>query len=197
MNSVYVALAAVASITILLLGKVVLDLASKEIQGQVERLPYRILRLAAKRLPLTIRHRYFEEWEAELDYILDRHDARPITRLFLGLKYATSLLKGARRLSADRARTNDSRSASSEAALMPMFVAYYCIDRGNPRSRRVIVGSLLCVGGAVVIVGLVTSAVFNSLLAFLLFVGGGNGLAGVGMFLADRFIRERKRSQLK
>jgi hypothetical protein len=83
------------------LGKVCLDLMSKELQGQVEQLPHRVLRLAARRLPPALRTQYFEDWEAELDHILKRHEARPITRLLLGFRFATSLLRGARRLRAD------------------------------------------------------------------------------------------------
>lgn len=71
-------------------------------QGQAEQLPHRILRLAARQLPSALRTQYSEDWEAELDHILKRHDALPITRLVKGFRFATSLfLRGARRLRAD------------------------------------------------------------------------------------------------
>jgi hypothetical protein len=101
MTAVNVVLAAAVSFIVLLLGKVSLDLMSKELQGQAEQLPHRILRLAARRLPSALRTQYSEDWEAELDHILKRHDARPITRLLLGFRFAASLLRGARRLRAD------------------------------------------------------------------------------------------------
>lgn len=101
MSAVDVVVAAAVSFMVLVLGKVCLDLMSKELQGQVELLPHWILRLAARRLPRALRARYFEDWEAELDYIVKWHDARPITRLLLGFRFATSLLRGARRLRAD------------------------------------------------------------------------------------------------
>lgn len=97
--------AAVAAI-VLLLGTVSLDLMSKELQGQVGQLPHRILRLAARRLPPALRTRYFEEWEADLNHILHRHEARPITRLLLGFRFAASLLRGARRLRIDHMSAN-------------------------------------------------------------------------------------------
>lgn len=101
MSAVNVVIAAAVSFIILLLGKVSLDLMSKELQGQAEQLPHRILRLAARRLPSALRTQYFEEWQAELDHILKRHDALPITRMLLGFRFATSLLRGAGRLRAD------------------------------------------------------------------------------------------------
>lgn len=102
MNAVNVVVAAAVSFIALLLGKVSLDLMSKELQGQAEHLPYRILRLAARQLPSALRAQYSEDWEAELDHILKHHDARPITRLLLGFSFSTSLLlKGARQLRAD------------------------------------------------------------------------------------------------
>lgn len=102
MSAVNVVAAATVSFIVLLLGKVSLDLMSKELQGQTERLPHRILRLAAHRLPPALRTQYSEDWEAELDHILKRHDALPITRLLLGFMFATSLLfRGARQLRAD------------------------------------------------------------------------------------------------
>jgi hypothetical protein len=99
-SAINVLVAAAVSFIVLLLGKVSLDLMSKELQGQAEQLPHRILRLAARRLPPKLRAQYSEEWEAELDYILKRHDALPITRLLLGFRFATSLLRGARQLRA-------------------------------------------------------------------------------------------------
>lgn len=101
MSAINVVAAAAVSFIVLLLGKVSLDLMSKEMQGQAEQLSHRILRLAARRLPSALRTQYSEDWEAELDHILKRHDARPITRLLLGFGFATSLLRGARRLRAD------------------------------------------------------------------------------------------------
>lgn len=93
--------ATAAGLIVLLIGKVSLDLMSKELQGQVAQLPHRILRLAVRRLPSALRTQYFQDWEAELDHILNRHEARPITRLLLGSRFAASLLRGARRLRKD------------------------------------------------------------------------------------------------
>jgi hypothetical protein len=134
---VNVMVAAALSFIVLLVGKVSLDLMSKELQGQTEQLPHRILRLAARRLPPALRAQYSEDWEAELDHILNRHDARPITRLLLGFRFATSLLRGARRLRAD----HTSQPQYSDAYI-PQRAA------GARRSRRPVVRAVgICLGG--------------------------------------------------
>lgn len=126
--------AAAVSFIALLLAKVSLDLVSKELQGQMDQLPHRILRLAARRLPPALRTQYFEDWEAELDYILRRHDARPITRLLLGFRFATSLLRGARRLRADH--MNQPKPSIGRAVHDPQVAS---VATGVRRSRRSLV----------------------------------------------------------
>jgi hypothetical protein len=128
MSAVNVVIAAAVSFIVLLLGKVSLDLMSKELQGQTEQLPYRILRLAARRLPSALRTQYSEDWEAELDYILKRHDALPVTRLLLGVRYSTGLLRGARQLRADYLS-------------LPQYSSEHVPPRGAVQSRRPVVRS--------------------------------------------------------
>jgi len=128
MSAVNVVIAAAVSFIVLLLGKVSLDLMSKELQGQTEQLPYLILRLAARRLPSALRTQYSEDWEAELDYILKRHDALPVTRLLLGVRYSTGLLRGARQLRADYLS-------------LPQYSSEHVPPRGAVQSRRRVVRS--------------------------------------------------------
>ncbi|MCA1708610.1 MAG: hypothetical protein LC808_37150 [Actinobacteria bacterium] len=101
----------------LLLGKVALDLMSRELQGQVAQLPHRILKLAARRLPSSLYARYLDEWGIELDYILDRYDARPVTRLARGLAYAFCLLRGASAIRRDHKVVNSGVAKKPKTAV--------------------------------------------------------------------------------
>jgi hypothetical protein len=75
------------------------DMASNEIRDRLAHLPHVILRLAARRLDpgqhVTI---YEEEWLPELTYILKGAQARPITRLITGIRYAFGVLSSAGRI---------------------------------------------------------------------------------------------------
>ncbi len=75
------------------------DMASEEIRDRLDHLPHAILRLAALRLDprqhVTI---YQDEWLPELTYILKGAEARPITRLIRGTKFAIGILISAARI---------------------------------------------------------------------------------------------------
>ena len=61
--------------------------------------PHAILRLAARQLgPAQRVTVYQEEWLPELTYILKGSEARPITRLIAGIRYALGILLSARRI---------------------------------------------------------------------------------------------------
>lgn len=90
--------AAIGATALLVAGKVLLDMATKEVTGQVERLPMLILKLALLRLPTEQRSRYQEDWQAELVFILKELDSRPVSRLVKGLRFAMSLLIQAARM---------------------------------------------------------------------------------------------------
>lgn len=80
-----------------------LDLFSEEIRGQLDRIPYAFLWLARRRVPEKLQTSlYDEEWKPELYYILNREEARPISRLILGSWFALGLLRTARRISRAR-----------------------------------------------------------------------------------------------
>lgn len=85
-------IAVIGGAVLLVAGKVVLDLATKEVTGQIDRLPMLILKLALLRLPAEQRERYRENWQPELTFILKELDSRPISRVLKGLWFATSLL---------------------------------------------------------------------------------------------------------
>jgi hypothetical protein len=66
---------------------------NEEVRGRVDRLPYALIRLAGRRLPQTVRVELIDEWVAELDAILQRAEALPLTRLLVGIRYALGLLR--------------------------------------------------------------------------------------------------------
>lgn len=82
------------------------ELVSDEIRGWLDHLPRLILRLAARRLnpvgKITI---YDEEWLPELTSILRGAEARPISRLVLGVRFSVGLLISARRVARHLHRT--------------------------------------------------------------------------------------------
>jgi hypothetical protein len=78
------------------------DLISDEIRGWLDLAPRAILHLAATQLDAAQRETiYQDEWLPELTYALRGAEARPITRLITGIKYAMGILIAARHV-ADR-----------------------------------------------------------------------------------------------
>lgn len=75
------------------------DMASEEMRDRLDHLPHALLRPAARRLNphqrITI---YQDEWLPELTYILKGAEARPITRLITGTRYALGILASAPRI---------------------------------------------------------------------------------------------------
>jgi hypothetical protein len=75
------------------------DLVSEEIRDRLDHLPHAILRLAAQRLsPALCDDVYTDEWMPELTYILRGDEARPITRLYHGIRFSLGILVSARRI---------------------------------------------------------------------------------------------------
>jgi hypothetical protein len=78
------------------------DMASEEVRDRLDHLPHVILRLAALRLDATERVAiYDDEWLPELIYILQGDEARPVTRLYHGTRFAFGILVAARRIARD------------------------------------------------------------------------------------------------
>ena len=75
------------------------DMVSEEVRDRLDHLPHAILRLAAGRLTASQRTTiYHDEWLPELTYILKGDEARPITRLIIGTRYALGVLANASRI---------------------------------------------------------------------------------------------------
>ena len=83
------------------------ELVNEEIRGWLDYLPRFILRLAARRLDpagkITI---YEDEWLPELTCILRGAEARPISRLIIGVKFSVGLLITAKRIARHLHRTS-------------------------------------------------------------------------------------------
>ena len=69
------------------------SMVSNEAKARLDRIPYGLLSIAVRRLPQQIRADVGQEWHAELDHILHRVEAYPITRLLLGTRFALGLLR--------------------------------------------------------------------------------------------------------
>lgn len=75
------------------------DIVSEEVRDRLDHLPHAILRLAARWLTVDQRVTVFEdEWLPELTYILQDDEARPVTRLYHGTRYAIGIAFSTRRI---------------------------------------------------------------------------------------------------
>ncbi|MGW1743735.1 hypothetical protein ACWCPQ_33625 [Nocardia sp. NPDC001965] len=93
MNNVNAALLAIGGLVVLVLGQVMISMASKEIEGRVDRIGYLVLRGARRRLPTELRKDLHDhEWLPEMDSIMARHKDQPITRLWWSLRFSFALL---------------------------------------------------------------------------------------------------------
>lgn len=82
------------------------DMVSEEVRDRLDRLPHAILRLAARRIDLRMRAATYQEvWLPDLAYYLKGDEARPVTRLFHGTRFALGILVSARRIACQPDRT--------------------------------------------------------------------------------------------
>jgi hypothetical protein len=106
------------------------DLVSEEVRVRLDRFPAAVIRLAARRLPASIRDDWIDEWLAELRFILRGAEALPITRLVRGTRFAGSLLlHGARGIDRELDDTNQNHHEITD----PLPVR---LRLGPPRTHR-------------------------------------------------------------
>ncbi len=75
------------------------ELLSEEVRDRLDQIPRAILRLAARLLDSGQRTTIYEdEWVPELSYILTGAEARPVSRLIIGSRYALGILVSTRRI---------------------------------------------------------------------------------------------------
>jgi hypothetical protein len=80
-------------------------MVSDEIHGQLDRIPYAILRLARWRVPEELRASlHDEEWQPGLYHILNHAEGRPISRLVTGTLFSLGIHHSASRISRRRAK---------------------------------------------------------------------------------------------
>src|SRR5262245_13620329 len=89
--------AAMGLVGALIVG-VVISMVTKEAEAWLYMVPGWLLRVARRRIPVSHREELYEEWAAELYYALHRSEGRPLTRLWLGVRYALGLLRAGQRV---------------------------------------------------------------------------------------------------
>jgi hypothetical protein len=100
MSTIGLIAATFVGVVALVIGKVILDLIGKEIEGRLPGLCFAVLRLARRRLPAELRAELHDEalLEEELRTILfHTYHEKPITSLINGFTFAFGCLAGARR----------------------------------------------------------------------------------------------------
>ncbi|MGW9195557.1 cell division protein SepF [Micromonospora chersina] len=88
-------LLASGSALLVFMSGVVVNLLAKETETLLGAFPVLLLRIARRRVPHGVRDDLYEEWLAELAEALHGTAERPLTRLWLGLRFASGLLKSA------------------------------------------------------------------------------------------------------
>jgi uncharacterized small protein (DUF1192 family) len=120
------------------------DMVSEEVRDRLDHLPHAILRLAAQRLHPDQRSViYDDEWMPELTYILKGDEARPITRLYHGTRYAVGILATARRIAgrlshpgwAGIEETEHYRSIAEEQLAIDHRAAYLRAELGATKAN--------------------------------------------------------------
>jgi hypothetical protein len=153
------------AVVLALVAAAVLDLLKDEVRGQIERIPYAVLRVARLRLPAELRRRLYDgEWRPELDHIWTRLERVPLTRLIVGTRFALGL-----------------------ARVAPAVAR----ELGVPRSRRVPLPLLLIAGGLGALLGLATTlGVFGALLGAVLSLAGGLAVVVIVFLVMDSIARD-------
>jgi hypothetical protein len=83
----------------------------KTLRGMLAGVLTTLTGVAARRLPADVRDDIAEEWIAELHEILGGAEALPVTRLYIGTRYALGLLRTAPRIGGDISTSAATRAA--------------------------------------------------------------------------------------
>jgi hypothetical protein len=68
------------------------DMARKEAQTRLSRIPRGLIRIALARVPEDLRDDLASEWTSELDFVLTGTEELPLTALWRGIRFAAGLL---------------------------------------------------------------------------------------------------------
>lgn len=108
------------------------DMVSEEVRDRLDHVPNAILRLAARQLDPEQRATIYEEvWLPDLAYFLRGDEARPVTRLVQGTRFAFGILMAASRMT----RKPWQRKHSIDIRIHADFVASPGIQAGNGRTK--------------------------------------------------------------
>lgn len=130
-------LSAVLGAACMVVGTVVGDMVSEEIRGQLNRLPLALLRVARRRLPRHLRESlHDQEWEPELLHILTEAETRPVSRLFIGVRFSLGLIRSAR--SVGRARTGRAPQTESLRRLISITDACHLFGHLSTMAARLV-----------------------------------------------------------
>ena len=122
-----------------LVGVALGDLLSEEIRARLEKVPHAILRLAALRVAVSLRRELHGEWSAELTEILRGRESLPVTRLWVGLRFALGLLRSSPEV--DRVLTHvadDSEHDGERSRVLP--------DRPDPATAAALLSPVRLTG---------------------------------------------------
>lgn len=108
------------------------ELLSEEIRDRLDQIPHAVLRLAARPLDPAERATVYEdEWLPELTYVLKGSEARPITRLFTGTRYAFGILLSGRRITRHLHRSIPEQADSAPGVLRESGMSIPAIPSGR------------------------------------------------------------------
>ncbi len=93
-------------------GGLLLNMLSKEAETWLGALPLLLLKLARARVRRSLRNELYDEWAAELFEATHQYAERPLSRLWLGMRYAGGILWAAIRIAKDIGAARDSAPAN-------------------------------------------------------------------------------------
>jgi hypothetical protein len=95
MSVLWVAALVIIATAISALKAAIGGMIREEACTRLGRIPFALIRLAARRVPAGMREDLAAEWTAELEFVLTGTDGMPLTRLVRGIRYSAGLLKSA------------------------------------------------------------------------------------------------------
>jgi transcriptional regulator with XRE-family HTH domain len=120
-----------------------MNLATKEAEGWLFRVPPWLLRLASHRVPAAVRDDLYEEWTAELQIILRDTADRPLTRLVRGTQYALGFLLTSRQIARALGPARSAGPADNVATTVIDIAPLTVRPKPGPTVRRRRLGSEL------------------------------------------------------
>jgi hypothetical protein len=118
-----------------ILAPIVTGLLAKEAEGWIAIAPVGLLRIARRLVPKNQRDQlYDEEWFPELHEALHGTEGRPLTRLWLGIRFSLGLIRSARRTAREMggARGNAHSPAQPHAVEASLILLHHIVGPERP-----------------------------------------------------------------